>query len=109
MRYDIFKACKEGDLDTVVALGNSGVDLSISDESGATPLMLAALGGHGEVVSELLLKFNCPLQRNNKNGLTVLHYACAGGSVSLVQTLIREHKADVHARDDTNNTPLNVA
>ena len=29
--------------------------------------------------------------------------------VSLVQTLVREHKADVHAHDDTNNAPLIVA
>ena len=41
--------------------------------------------------------------------LYVLHHACEGGSVSLVQTLIREHKADVNARDDNNNTPLIVA
>ena len=75
-RYDIFKACKEGDLDTVVALGNLGVDLSISDESGATPLMLAALGGHGDVVSALLAKFKCPLWSNNKNGMTASLCMC---------------------------------
>ena len=39
----------------------------------------------------------------------MLHDACVGGSVSLVQTLIREHKADSNARDNGNNTPLNVA
>ena len=50
--------------------------------------------------------FECfPIQ----DGQTVLHYPCEGGSVSLVQTLIREHKADVNARDEHNNTPLNVA
>ena len=39
----------------------------------------------------------------------MLHSACQGGSVSLVQTLIREHKADANAQDDNNNTPLNLA
>ena len=30
----------------------------------------------------------------------MLHYACQGGSVSLVETLIRKHKAGVYAIDD---------
>ena len=42
-------------------------------------------------------------------GRSLLHQACCSGSVSLVQTLIREHKADVNVRDDQNNTPLCVA
>ena len=65
--------------------------------------------GNGDNDKELFFLasvFGCsPIQ----DGLTVLHYACAGGSVSLIQTLIREHKADVNARDEHNNTPLNVA
>ena len=32
-----------------------------------------------------------------------------GGNVSLVQTLIRDHKADINARDDENDTPFHVA
>ena len=39
----------------------------------------------------------------------MLHSACQGGCVSLVQTLIREYKADINALDDQNNTPLHVA
>ena len=42
-------------------------------------------------------------------GQSVLHFACIGGSVSLVQTLIREYKVDVNARDDNNDTPLCLA
>ena len=38
-----------------------------------------------------------------------LHYACKEGNTSLVQTLIRDHKADFNARDDQNDTPLHVA
>ena len=29
--------------------------------------------------------------------------------MNLVKTLVLEHKADVNARDDNNNTPLHVA
>ena len=42
-------------------------------------------------------------------GRSLLHNACKGGNVNLVKTLIREHKADVYALDDENNTPLHVA
>ncbi|MBA4719383.1 MAG: ankyrin repeat domain-containing protein, partial [Nitrosopumilus sp.] len=42
-------------------------------------------------------------------GQSLLHNACKGGNVSLVETLIHKHKADVNARDDQNSTPLHVA
>ena len=65
--------------------------------------------GNGDYDKELFFLasvFGCsPIQ----DGRTVLHNACAGGSVSLIQTLIREHKADVNARGEHNTTPLNVA
>ena len=46
--------------------------------------------------------------KGNK-GQSVLHYACKGGSVSLVQTLIREYKADVNAGDVEKDKPLHAA
>ena len=42
---------------------------------------------------------------NNKE----LHSACKRGDVSLVRKLINEHKINVNARDDHNDTPLLVA
>ena len=39
----------------------------------------------------------------------MLHSACKGGCLNLVRTLIRDHNADVNARDDDNNTPLHIA
>ena len=40
---------------------------------------------------------------------SLLHQACDSGNVILIQSLIREHKADVNARDDQDITPLCVA
>lgn len=37
------------------------------------------------------------------------HFACQGGNVSLVRALVREHKADVSAKDYSNITPLQLA
>ena len=40
---------------------------------------------------------------------SLLHSACAGSSVGLVQRLILHHKCDITAKDDEDNTPLHVA
>ncbi len=39
----------------------------------------------------------------------MLHKACSGGNVSLVETLICEHNADINDKDSQNLTPLHVA
>ena len=64
------------------------------------PLHVAAFTGKAEVVLSLINDFACdPNVRGNRaRGRLLLHNACQGGSVSLVKTLIREHKADVNGR-----------
>ncbi len=42
-------------------------------------------------------------------GRSLLHSACLGGNVSLVETLIREHKPDILDKDSQNDTPLHMA
>ena len=78
-------------------------DLTIQDNDGRTALMLAAGSGDDEIGNVLIAQAILREQLSSlglkcKTGRTALHYGCQGGSVSLVQTLIREHKADVNAR-----------
>ena len=54
-------------------------------------------------------EMGCDINVKGNFGWFLLHKACDGGNISLVQTLIRDHKADINARDDNNNTPLHVA
>ena len=84
------------------------VDVNARDEHN-TPPDVAAFSGKAEVALCLIREFGCDPNVRGQFGRSVLHHACAGGSVSLVQTLIREHKADVHARDNDNSTPLFLA
>ena len=42
-------------------------------------------------------------------GQSMLHCACIGGNVGLVQTLIQNHSMEINLRDDNDNTPLHVA
>ena len=96
-------AARLGDLSTVRKLVKNGeYYVNARDDQNNTPLDVAALCGKEEVALCLLNEFSC-----DPNG--ALHNACKGGSVNLVQTLIRDFNPDVNARDDQNNTPLDVA
>ena len=57
----------------------------------------------------LIKDFDCDVNVRGFLSRSLLHSACAGGNVSLVETLIREHKADINDKDSENNTPLHVA
>ena len=74
-------------------------DITIKDKIlGSTALMIAAMSGHDDIVHALMYEHQCPIDTTDDHNNTLLHYACEGGSVSLVQTLIRKHNADVNAR-----------
>ena len=101
-------ACAVGSPELVRILIKLGADMAAKTLNGVTPLMQAALEGQESIVHLMLAEFQCPITRNERNGKTLLHYACQG-DVNLVLTLILEHKANINACDDQNNTPLHVA
>ena len=74
-------------------------------------LFVSAIRGDVDITLALIniYKFGHDPNVRNSSGRSLLHAACEGGNVSLVQTLIQEHKADVNARDNDGNTPLFVA
>ena len=103
-------ASVRGDLGMVRVLAELGADMTIQDDGGATALMLAARSGLDKVVQLLLMV--CPLSLstvNERNGWSVLHYACAGGSVCVVRRLVSKYKVSCSVKDHENNTPLHVA
>ena len=55
-----------------------------------------------------MYQINQDISQSAYSSYDLLRQACRSGSVS-VQTLIREHKANVNAKDDDNNIPLCVA
>lgn len=71
------------------------------DES---PLMMAALKGHTELVKKLI-------ERNadvNKTGWTPLHYAATNGHLSIIELLLENH-AYIDAESPNGTTPLMMA
>ena len=97
-------ACMGGHLEIVrMLISEFKADMTIQDEDGDTALMLTAKAGHDNVVHGLLSRYRCPLQKN------LLHIACRRGDISLVREIFHEHKADVNAGCDNNDTPVHVA
>ena len=88
--------------DVLVGWPQTKVDVrNAQDES---PLMLAALRGHLELVKKLV-------ERDadvNKTGWTPLHYAATGGHVEVIRLLL-EHHAYIDAESPNGSTPLMVA
>jgi uncharacterized protein len=101
-------AAKEGDRDQVVAALQNGASISDVNESGEPALLIAALGGHVEVVA-LLLDKGVDTELRNKGGLTALHAAAYGGHLDVVELLV-SRGADVN--DEKNYyhmSPLHAA
>ena len=77
------------------------------DEQDRSPIHLAALGNHTELV-RLLVDRGASLGARDVQGLTPLHYAAHVGSFAMVELLL-QRGADVEARDDNLRTPLHLA
>ena len=103
-------ACKGGNVTLVQTLVlEHEADISSRDDGNNTPISIAALYGKLNVVLCLIDVFGCDPNTRGSNGRSLLHNACEAGKVSLVKTLIREHKANISTRDYKNNTPLGIA
>ena len=86
------------------------VDLIAEDERGDTPLNVAASCGCLAIVKYLIEEKRCSPASPGYLDRTPLHNACEGSdNLSVVKYLVEEQEADLNARDEEGNTPLNVA
>jgi uncharacterized protein len=79
-------------------------DLNASNDADETPLMMAVLKGHTELVTALLNKD----ADVNKTGWAPLHYAATSGNVTLIGALLEKH-AYIDAESPNGTTPLMMA
>ncbi|KAK6064707.1 hypothetical protein SCUP234_12909 [Seiridium cupressi] len=84
-----------------------GADPEHKDNTGKTPLILAAEKGYVGVV-ELLLEMNVEVKSRDEEGRTPLSYGAEKGHAEIV-TLLLDKAADLHSEDDQEMTPLTVA
>ena len=101
----LFVALREGSLNAANALldwPKTNVEpRTAQDES---PLMMAALKGHTEVVRKLIARD----ADVNKTGWTPLHYAATSGHLAIIELLL-EHHAYIDAESPNGTTPLMMA
>jgi len=104
-RQGLFMALQDGSLkvaQVLVASPKTKVEWrSPKDES---PLMIAALKGHAELVKKLIARD----ADVNKPGWAPLHYAATGGHLEIMQILLDEN-AYIDAESPNKSTPLMVA
>lgn len=79
-------------------------DVSATNGSDESPLMMAALKGNQEAV-DLLLKRDAAV---NKTGWSPLHYAATSGQVAIMRQLLDKH-AFIDAQSPNGTTPLMMA
>jgi ankyrin repeat protein len=104
-RAGLFIALQDGALkaaDVLIAWPKTNVEWrSAKDES---PLMIAALKGHKELVRKLIARD----ADVNKPGWAPLHYAATAGHLDIIQLLLDEH-AFIDAESPNKTTPLMMA
>ena len=79
------------------------------DHNHNAQLHVAACLGKNEVVFCLINELGCDPNVRGRFGRSVLHIACEGGNVPLVQMLMQNHMVDINLQDDNNDTPLYIA
>ncbi len=87
---------------------NTRLIVTARDSENSTPLHAAAGTGREEVVLALIIEFGCNISVKVCLGRSLLHYACQGGNVSLVRTLINQELMSVLEVNDNGDTSLHI-
>ena len=106
-----FAKIKINDHMTVESLLQEGINPNCVDQTGNTPLHIAASGGHINVVS-VLLKHKADVHIANNAGMTTVMSAAANGYATALRLLLESVDYDVgllNTKDGHGSTPLMCA
>ena len=74
-----------------------------------TPIHLASLNGHLEVVRFFISELNCNPNITGRHDETPLHSAASHGHLHIVKYLIEEQNCNLSCKDEDDDTPLHAA
>jgi len=97
-----------GKTEIAVELLKNGANPNEANDLGGTPLMGAASNDRFEIVG-LLLSLDVDTKARDRDGMSALIFAAAGGNLRSTAILVEKGKADLEARDDRSLTPLMAA
>ena len=103
----LLEAAELGDLERLLSLLNTGVDVNAREVFGMTALMLAASEGHTAFVNALLAA-GAAVNLADKGGWIPLHYATLRGCAACVRILIAAG-SDVNNMSVAHQTPFSIA
>ncbi|GBC03939.1 hypothetical protein RclHR1_05400001, partial [Rhizophagus clarus] len=119
VRVDLCSACARGDVNIVESILNQNSSSNVNEEFqieranieardylGRTPLQLAVLGGHTELV-KILLKHDARIIARMSDGKTVVHLASQYGFLDILELLLQksnENKEKIQEQKDKNQT-----
>ncbi|XP_046565004.1 ankyrin repeat domain-containing protein 50-like [Haliotis rubra] len=89
-------------------LAEAEIDIHSIDRWGRTALMEAADQGHKQVF-DILVRKGSSISHEDKDGNNVLHVACGGGHVEMVEHILSRVKFDINCRGKDGATPLMIA
>ena len=103
----LHEACENRDLISVKELLKLGTNVDDLNDEGLTPLIIACINGHFDIVVVLLAHGANP-NLLDCTGKSPFHMAVAYGKLSMVQKML-EYKADVNLQDSEGKAPIHYA
>lgn len=103
----LIKAAEIGDVETTRKLFLAGAELMVRQDVGHGALFSAAVGGHANLVEELI-QLGADVHESVGDGATILHFTAMLGQTGAAVVLIR-HGASAYAQDAAGKTPVDYA
>ncbi|XP_067653215.1 serine/threonine-protein phosphatase 6 regulatory ankyrin repeat subunit B-like [Haliotis asinina] len=102
-------ACRGGDIDIMnYILIQNTVNINSKNGDGMTPVLLAAYIANFKVFN-FLLKKRADLSERDKEGNNILHLACMGEDIEIVNHILGLEIVDINSRGSNGMTPLLLA
>ncbi|XP_046342376.2 putative ankyrin repeat protein RF_0381 [Haliotis rufescens] len=102
-------ACLGGDLKLVKSiLVKETVGINSRGHCGRTPMMAAARMGHKHVL-KTLLNSQCDASLVDDDNNNILHYACIGGHLDVVQYILKRTIIDINSKGKHGMTPVMIS